>query len=137
MQRPPYRAKLWPNGRLAGLITRDDEDEKRLVPFAFAEVHLPNVTTGRTPRLTSRPPESRWVFQWDGRRRTGYLLVAPSSREGQDLRFRVAWEEPPQRQDVRSTASHLLRVTNKGLTALILREVSNADRRSTVFACPQ
>lgn len=91
VQRPPYRAKLWPNGRLAGLITRGEEDDKRLVPFAFAEIHLPNAPGGKAPRLTSRLPESRWVFQWDGRRRTGYLLVAPGPREGQDLRFRVAW----------------------------------------------
>jgi len=92
VQRPPYRAKLWPNGRLAGLITRGDDDDKRLVPFAFAEVHLAKAPPGRTPRLTTRVPESRWVFQWDGRRQTGYLLVAPGSREGTDMRFRVVWE---------------------------------------------
>ena len=59
------------------------------MPFAFAEVHLPQVPVGKAPRLTSRVPESRWVFQWDGRRQRAYLLVLPHDRDGKELRFRV------------------------------------------------
>ena len=87
-----------PNGRLAGLVYADAyEDGKPLVPFLFAEVHLPEAPAGRTPRLRSRLPSSRYLFCWDGRRSTGYLLIEPRVRDTQELRFHVQWE--PEAQD--------------------------------------
>lgn len=90
-----YEAQLRPNARLAGLLRTDKTDEgedvRRLVPFLFAEVHLPQVPSGRTPRLECKLPRKHWVFSWDGRR--GYLLVAPRAKDGTEIRFRVSWEE--------------------------------------------
>jgi hypothetical protein len=82
-----YQARLWPNGRLAGLI-RPEGDSRRLVPLVFAEVPLAGARPGKPPVLRTRLPGSRWVFCWDDRRAVGYLLVLP--REGErDIRFRV------------------------------------------------
>jgi hypothetical protein len=85
-----YQVMVWPNGRLGGLVTKEDQDpRKALVPLVFAEVHL----KGRgTPRLTSRIPADYWVFLWDSRLHTGYLLVRPRRRDQEQLRFFVNWE---------------------------------------------
>src|SRR5207248_2584126 len=67
-----YKAQMLPNGRLAGLISKDEDDEhKPLVPFVFAEVALPHAAAGKKPELHSRLPSRRWVFCWDERRRCG------------------------------------------------------------------
>jgi hypothetical protein len=88
-----YRAEMLPNGRLAGLLSKDDTDDgKRLVPLVFAEIHLPHAPPGVTPRLLSRVPSNRWVFCWDSRRRSGYLLIVPRDTEGEEIRFHVTWE---------------------------------------------
>jgi hypothetical protein len=89
----PYQVQVYPNSRLAGLLTRDDldVDDRNLVPFLFEEVQFPQVPAGKTPHLTSRLPSRNWTFCWDGRRKTGYLLVAPRSRD-QELQFRLAWD---------------------------------------------
>jgi hypothetical protein len=81
------------NARLGGLLTKADETEThRLVPLAFAEVALPGAPPGKTPRLHGRVPESRWVFCYDARRRSGYLLVMPRATDGGELRFHLSWE---------------------------------------------
>jgi hypothetical protein len=89
-----YQAQMLPNARLAGLLTKENaEHEQRFVPFVFAEVHLPRVPTDRPLRLESRVPDSHYVFCWDARRSTGYLLITPRSRDEKELRFRVRWDE--------------------------------------------
>jgi hypothetical protein len=90
-----YRAQMPPNGRLAGLITpdEDDEDVKHLIPFIFVEVHLPKAPEGKTPQLHSKLPESRWVFCWDARRKCGHLLFMPRAKDREELRFYVDWNE--------------------------------------------
>ena len=90
-----YEAHMMPNARLAGLLTASptEEDVRVLVPFVFAEVHLPQAPPGQTPKLSGRVPEKNWVFCWDARRRTGYLLVTPRSKDQKELRFRVEWEK--------------------------------------------
>lgn len=85
-----YQAQMPPNGRLAGLI-RKEEDAAPLVPFLFAEVKLPRAPAGQTPKLRSRVPASQWAFVWDERRKTGYLLVMAPRAEGGELRFRAEW----------------------------------------------
>jgi hypothetical protein len=88
-----YKAQMLPNGRLAGLLTKDpDGDQRRLVPFVFVEVHLPKAPPGQMPRLHSRLPSSQWVFCWDRRRQCGYLLVTPRDKDPDELRFRIDWE---------------------------------------------
>ena len=93
-----FHARMRPNARLAGLLRKDDDDEddRDFVPFVFAEVHLPRVPAGQTPRLHSRIPDRNWVFCWDRRRGTGYLLVTPRPRDQHELRFRVEWDEAAQ-----------------------------------------
>jgi hypothetical protein len=89
-----HTARSWPNGRLAGLVTKTgDEDERQLVPFLFAEVRLSSPVAGRAPRLESRVPGNNWVFLWDARRRCGSLLIMPPARERGELRFEVRWGE--------------------------------------------
>ncbi len=89
-----YQAQMWPNARLAGLVTKEaDDDGQRLVPLLFAEVQLPQVPPDQVPRLRSRLPESRWVFCWDARRRCGYLLIMPRAKEQGELRFQIEWED--------------------------------------------
>jgi hypothetical protein len=93
---PKYQVQMLPNSRLAGLLTKvqDEDDEgRRLVPFVFAEVQLPKVPPGKTPRLRSRLPERNYVFCWDARRSCGYLLVTPRARDEGEVRFRVEWDE--------------------------------------------
>lgn len=86
-----YEAVMPGNGRLAGLADRPagSGQARRLVPLVFAEVYLPRARAGRTPRLRSRVPSSRWVFCWDERRRIGYLLVEPRARDGGEIRMYV------------------------------------------------
>jgi hypothetical protein len=88
-----HTARSWPNGRLAGLVTRPDEDERQLVPFLFAEVRLSPPAAGCVPRLQSRVPVNNYVFAWDGRRGCGYLIVIPPARERGELKFEVRWAE--------------------------------------------
>jgi hypothetical protein len=93
VQTDKYRTELLPNGRAAGLVKREKIDDRRpLVPFVFAEVHLPHGRLGFTPHLTSRLPSNRWVFCWDQRRRCGYLLITPRREDIEELRFHVRWE---------------------------------------------
>jgi hypothetical protein len=88
-----YQARMAPNGRLAGLVRKGkDEDGHPLVPFVFAEVHLPKGRPGQVPRLSSKLPATHWVFCWDERRRCGYLLATPRARDTRELRFHVQWQ---------------------------------------------
>ena len=59
--------------------------------MVFAEVYLPRAKAGLTPRLRSRLPSGNWVFLWDARRKTGYLLATPRDLDAGELRFRVDW----------------------------------------------
>ena len=61
------------------------------MPLVFAEVHLPRAKADVVPRLRSRLPASHWVFLWDARRKTGYLLATPRDLDAGELRFRVDW----------------------------------------------
>jgi hypothetical protein len=91
-----YRVLIPPNGRLAGLVDRKGEEGDPVVPLIFAEVRLPERRAGGTPRLRSRLSASKWVFLWDARRRTGYLLAMPRAVRDADtderLRFRIEWQ---------------------------------------------
>jgi hypothetical protein len=93
MNTEKHTARSWPNGRLAGLVTRVDEDDRQLVPFLFAEVRLSPPAAGRVPRLQSRVSANNYVFVWDGRRGSGYLLIIPPGRERGELKFEVRWGE--------------------------------------------
>lgn len=93
---PPYRAEMWPGGRLAGLFTADGEDARRLSPLAFVEVPLPDAPAGKSPRLSSKVPGKNWVFRWDARRRVGYLLVLPREKDAAGVEFRVHWDAVPE-----------------------------------------
>ena len=93
VQTDKYRTELLPNGRAAGLVKKEKIDDRRpLVPFVFAEVHLPRGRLGLTPRLSSRLPSNRWVFCWDQRRRCGYLLITPRSQDTEEMRFHIHWD---------------------------------------------
>lgn len=93
VQTEKYRTELLPNERAAGLVKKAAINNRRpLVPFVFAEVHLPRARSGLTPRLSSRLPSKRWVFCWDERRRCGYLLVVPRSQDTEELRFHIHWD---------------------------------------------
>jgi hypothetical protein len=91
-----YRVPYLPNERLAGLVRPAAEDDKRLVPFVFAEVKLPNGPPGSTPRLETKLPDSSWTFVWDQRRQVGYVLALPHDGT-HEARFRVTWESGAQR----------------------------------------
>jgi hypothetical protein len=98
-----YQVEMPPNARLAGLIRKEEDDSERpLVPFAFAEVSLPQAPAGRVPELHGKLSSGHYVFTWDGRRRTGYLLVAPHTTAGQELRFHVSWKEPDAEEGTKS-----------------------------------
>jgi hypothetical protein len=58
--------------------------------MVFVEVELPQVPPDRQPRLRSRVADNRWVFNWDARRRCGYLLIIPRA-DHRELRFQVEW----------------------------------------------
>jgi hypothetical protein len=101
-----YKAQMLPNGRLAGLVSKDlDEDHKPLVPFVFAEVALPHAPAGKRPTLHSRLPARRWVFCWDERRRCGYLLATPRADDRDALRFHITWEPAGDRGTVAGAAT--------------------------------
>jgi hypothetical protein len=85
-----YVAQTWPNARLAGLLSGTEGDT--LVPLVFCEVALPAAPADKSPQLHSKLPEANWVFCWDSRRRTGYLLVRPRARDQGEIRFQVAWQ---------------------------------------------
>src|SRR5207249_4143512 len=88
-----FHVEMPPNARLAGLIRKEqDESDRPLVPFVFAEVALPRAPAGRVPELHAKLPASHYVFCWDQRRRAGYLLVTPRARDEKELRFRVSWK---------------------------------------------
>jgi hypothetical protein len=87
-----YQVQMLPNARLAGLVQKDRDDEGQpLVPFVFAEVRLPHAPAGRVPTLHGALPASHWVFTWDARRKTGYLLALPRPKDREELRFHVEW----------------------------------------------
>jgi hypothetical protein len=86
-----HRPEDTPNARLAGLVRKRDEKAPDVVPLVFAEVHLPRAPVGATPKLRSRLPGNNWVFNWDGRRKVGYLLALPRSSDVGEIRFRVEW----------------------------------------------
>jgi hypothetical protein len=86
-----YRVPYLPNERLAGLVRPAADDDKRLVPFVFAEVKLRDGPPGATPRLETKLPDSAWTFVWDGRRRAGYVLALPKDG-AHEVRFRVNWQ---------------------------------------------
>lgn len=93
VQTDKYRTELLPNERAAGLVKKQKIDDRRpLVPFVFAEVHLPRGRMGLTPRLSSRLPSNRWVFCWDERRRRGYLIITPRPQETEEMRFHIRWD---------------------------------------------
>ena len=56
-------------------------------------VRLPGGPEGKEPRLSTRLPDDRWVFLWDGRLGVGYLLVMPRGAERR-VRFQVEWQDP-------------------------------------------
>jgi hypothetical protein len=86
-----YHAHMAPNARLAGLLTKENEDNRRFVPFVFAEVHLPRAPAGARPQLHGRLSQRNWVFTWDARRHVGYLLVTPRPGDQREIRFHVDW----------------------------------------------
>ncbi|MFO0801256.1 MAG: C25 family cysteine peptidase [Gemmataceae bacterium] len=91
----PYRAEMYPGGRLAGLYSYEGEDEGRsLVPLAFAEVAIPDAPNGKTPHLSSRVPARNYVYRWDARRKVMYLLLLPRDKDVDAVEFRVHWDAP-------------------------------------------
>ena len=88
---PKYTTHVPANARLAGLVRPNDDNTRTLTPMVFAEVHLPKAKPGVTPRLRSRLAAGNWVFLWDARRKTGYLLATPRDLDAGELRFRVEW----------------------------------------------
>jgi hypothetical protein len=87
-----YNATMLPNARLAGLLTLGaEENEKHLVPFVFAEVALPKAPAGKKPQLTTKLSDKSYVFNWDERRKVGYLLVTPRTKDQREIRFKVDW----------------------------------------------
>jgi hypothetical protein len=86
-----FEARMLPNARLAGLLSKGSgEEERLLVPFIFAEVALPQAPAGKHPELRTKLTDRNWVFCWDERRRCGYLLVTPRTKET-ELRFKIEW----------------------------------------------
>jgi hypothetical protein len=93
-----YRTEMPANGRLAGLVQRSDDKPAAVVPLVFLEVALPKCPADAEPRLSSKLPSSRWVFNWDARRKAGYLLALPRRGDRGELRFRVEWQRPGDRR---------------------------------------
>jgi hypothetical protein len=88
-----FQTMMRPNARLAGLVSKQQHsDTHRLVPFVFAEVHLPRAIPGKTPTLRTKLPETHWVFCYDQRLQRGYLLVTPRNSDQGELRFQLGWE---------------------------------------------
>jgi hypothetical protein len=87
-----YCAQILPNGRLGGLVHKArDTGGRQMLSLVFAEVRLAHAVPGKTPQLSSRLPGRRYVFCWDERRRTGYLLATPRDGDQGELRFHVRW----------------------------------------------
>jgi hypothetical protein len=86
-----YQAQMRPNARLAGLLTKDDEDESHLVPFVFVEFAVPDAPDGKTLVLHSKLSAKSWVSIWDARRKAGFVLITPRTQE-KELRFRIDWD---------------------------------------------
>jgi hypothetical protein len=83
---------IWPNSRLAGLVTKAEKaEDHKLVPLLFAEVKLSPPTAGQVPHLVGRLPANSYAFVWDARRELGYLLMVPPTRKTGDLKFEVRW----------------------------------------------
>jgi hypothetical protein len=88
-----YQAQIEPSARLAGLLTKTEPGEPHpLIPLIFREVHFAKAPAGKTPRLRSRLPDASWVFTYDSRRATGYLLIRPRAQDTEQIRFTVEWE---------------------------------------------
>jgi hypothetical protein len=87
-----YQAVYRPNSRLAGLIRTGDDGEKKLTPMAFSEIALANGPPNAEPRLRTKLADSNWVFIWDARRRTGWLLVALPATAEREIRFHIDWK---------------------------------------------
>jgi hypothetical protein len=89
----PYRAEMWPGGRLAGIFTTDPEEARHLAPLAFAEVSIPDGPANKTPHLSSKVPGRNYIFEWDARRKVGYLLFLPREKDAGAVEFKVHWDE--------------------------------------------
>jgi hypothetical protein len=87
-----FRARVWPNARVAGLVRKDDDGKRDLVPLVFAEVPLPQAPDGKDVTLTSKLLDRRWVWLWDARRKVGSLLVVPPD-DRRELRFQAEWAD--------------------------------------------
>lgn len=91
-----YQTTMLPNGRLAGLRSKETDDEERhsLTQLVFVEVQLPRGPTGKTPQLRTSLPGRNWTFLWDARLQRGYLLAIPraAEQEAGQVRFQVAWK---------------------------------------------
>ena len=94
-----YHAEAYANARLAGLLGKKEngEDGKGLQTMVFVEVSLPKGPEGKVPHLTSKLPSKSWVFNWDGRRKVGYLLAVPREKDKEELRFVFTWEDAGQK----------------------------------------
>jgi len=131
-----YQVQMPPNGRLAGLIHRDgDEDGLPLVPMLFAEVSLPRAPKGLTPHLQSRIPSNRYVFTWDERRKAGYLLVLPRPSDQKELRFHVHWESPPQAANT-TALSPLSRYSGSGVRGGLMKTKEGVHPRIVALGLP-
>ncbi|MFL5342191.1 MAG: C25 family cysteine peptidase [Gemmataceae bacterium] len=94
VKKEKYTARTLPNGRMAGLLTKGMEEESRVfVPFLFAEVKLTPRAAGKVPHLKTKVSERSWVFVWDSRRNSGYLLMIPPTKAKPNTPFDVAWED--------------------------------------------
>jgi Peptidase family C25 len=89
-----YHAQGPSNTFLAGFLNKEKGDDGQgLLPMVFVEVPLPRAPEGKTPRLSSKLPSRSWVFNWDARRRCGYLLAVPRPKDKEALQFNIHWEE--------------------------------------------
>jgi hypothetical protein len=89
-----YQTQIQADARLAGLLAKTKGDEKHpLIPLIFREIHFPKAPADKTPYLHGRVPASNWVFTYDARRRTGYLLIRPRAQDVEEIRFTVEWRE--------------------------------------------
>jgi hypothetical protein len=87
-----FRARALPNARLAGLLAKTEAGmEHPIISLIFREVRFPKAPPGKTPTLHSRLPEANWVFIYDPRRATGYLLIRPRAKDTEEIRFTVDW----------------------------------------------
>ena len=57
--------------------------------------YLANQRAGTHSTLRSKLPEHSWVFCWDERRRTGYLLAVAHGHDGGALRFHIDYTPRP------------------------------------------